>query len=595
MWSCPSNWFARQTVARAHELPSTSLRHKPRVGPVAQLPSARRTWTSRRSPWSSPSASRSPRSSPRRRSRSSACYDRDGRILLFNEACERATGFTPRGGARPRRARLRDPARGARGVRRVPRLRLEDRHAEPAGRPLADQGRRPAADRVVEPADDRRRRRARRAGHHRHRPHRPRAAPRRGRARAARAIPRPSSPRSAGWPPSSGRCGGWPRWSPSEVSPERVFTAVSEECARVLQVNASVVLRYEGDGTATIVGRHNRDSVDVFRVGEALPAERELGASAACCAPARPRGSTTGAGRTRRDRRGDASASATARPPPRRSSSRARSGARSRSRARTRCRPTPRTGSARSASSSRSAVASAQARADLIASRARLVKAGDEQRRRLERNLHDGAQQRLVSVALKLRVARAQLERRSPTPRPTCSTRRSRELDTGLAGAARDRARPAPRDPRRARARAARWRRSPSGCRSPSTSTSLAERLPEHLEATAYYIVVRGADQRRQARGRPASARVSVAPRRRRPALRDRRRRPRRRRRVERHRHPRPARPRRGGRRDAVGRQPAGPRDGRVGRAAADRRLTRRVTPPRRGSAMTAGASAGEA
>ena len=36
-------------------------------------------------------------------------------------------------------------------------------------------------------------------------------------------------------------------------------------------------------------------------------------------------------------------------------------------------------------------------------------KAGDEQRRRLERNLHDGAQQRLVSVALKLRLARARL------------------------------------------------------------------------------------------------------------------------------------------------------------------------------------------
>jgi hypothetical protein len=59
----------------------------------------------------------------------------------------------------------------------------------------------------------------------------------------------------------------------SEVSPERVFMAVSEECARVLGVNASAVLRYEGDETATIVRRHNRDNVDVFRVGESLPAE----------------------------------------------------------------------------------------------------------------------------------------------------------------------------------------------------------------------------------------------------------------------------------------------------------------------------------
>jgi signal transduction histidine kinase len=42
-------------------------------------------------------------------------------------------------------------------------------------------------------------------------------------------------------------------------------------------------------------------------------------------------------------------------------------------------------------------------------SRARIVKAGDAARRRLERNLHDGAQQRLVSLALTLKVARLQL------------------------------------------------------------------------------------------------------------------------------------------------------------------------------------------
>ena len=46
----------------------------------------------------------------------------------------------------------------------------------------------------------------------------------------------------------------------------------------------------------------------------------------------------------------------------------------------------------------------------LRASRARIVKAGDEERRRLERNLHDGAQQRLVSLALTLRLAESQVE-----------------------------------------------------------------------------------------------------------------------------------------------------------------------------------------
>ena len=48
--------------------------------------------------------------------------------------------------------------------------------------------------------------------------------------------------------------------------------------------------------------------------------------------------------------------------------------------------------------------------AELAASRARIVTAGDVERRRLERNLHDGAQQRLVALSLSLRVALGQLE-----------------------------------------------------------------------------------------------------------------------------------------------------------------------------------------
>jgi signal transduction histidine kinase len=51
------------------------------------------------------------------------------------------------------------------------------------------------------------------------------------------------------------------------------------------------------------------------------------------------------------------------------------------------------------------AVANADARAQLAASRARIVEASDAERRRLERNLHDGAQQRLVTLALNLRLA----------------------------------------------------------------------------------------------------------------------------------------------------------------------------------------------
>jgi PAS domain S-box-containing protein len=55
------------------------------------------------------------------------------------------------------------------------------------------------------------------------------------------------------------------------------------------------------------------------------------------------------------------------------------------------------------------ALANEEARGELEASRARLVSAGDEERRRLERNLHDGAQQRLVSLSLSLRLAQRKL------------------------------------------------------------------------------------------------------------------------------------------------------------------------------------------
>jgi len=48
------------------------------------------------------------------------------------------------------------------------------------------------------------------------------------------------------------------------------------------------------------------------------------------------------------------------------------------------------------------AIANAEARAEVVASRARIVAAGDEARRRIERDLHDGIQQRLVTQALML-------------------------------------------------------------------------------------------------------------------------------------------------------------------------------------------------
>jgi signal transduction histidine kinase len=53
------------------------------------------------------------------------------------------------------------------------------------------------------------------------------------------------------------------------------------------------------------------------------------------------------------------------------------------------------------------AVANAEGRAALAASRARIVAAGDEARRRIERDLHDGTQQQLVSLMLDVRTMQA--------------------------------------------------------------------------------------------------------------------------------------------------------------------------------------------
>jgi signal transduction histidine kinase len=56
------------------------------------------------------------------------------------------------------------------------------------------------------------------------------------------------------------------------------------------------------------------------------------------------------------------------------------------------------------------AISNVQARSDLAASRARIVAAADAERRRVVRDLHDGAQQRLVQTALTLKQARLALQ-----------------------------------------------------------------------------------------------------------------------------------------------------------------------------------------
>jgi PAS domain S-box-containing protein len=271
----------------------------------------------------------------------------------------------------------------------------------------------------------------------------------------------------------------------SEVNPDRVFTSVSAECARVLEVNSSAVLRFETDGAATIVGRHNRDAVDLFRVGETLPADERSAVGQVRKTGAAARVDDWG-GRTgdlakamfRTGYRSTAAAPivvagalwgaiAIASQDPLPSETETRLGA--------------------FCELASLGVASAQARADLIASRARLVKAGDEQRRRLERNLHDGAQQRFVSVVLTLRLARDRLAT-DPATASALLEQVARELDAGLEelrGIARGLHPAILSDHGLRHALDTLAER----IRIPVTIEVPEERLPEHLEATAYYIV----------------------------------------------------------------------------------------------------------
>jgi signal transduction histidine kinase len=76
------------------------------------------------------------------------------------------------------------------------------------------------------------------------------------------------------------------------------------------------------------------------------------------------------------------------------------------------------------------ALADVDAREQLAASRARIVEAADAARRRIERDLHDGAQQRLVSIALSLRRLESSFEPNSAATRELAVARA--ELDAAL-------------------------------------------------------------------------------------------------------------------------------------------------------------------
>jgi PAS domain S-box-containing protein len=125
---------------------------------------------------------------------------------------------------------------------------------------------------------------------------------------------------------------------------------------------------------------------------------------------------------------------------------------------------------------------------DLAASRARIVTAGDVERRRLERNLHDGAQQRLVTLSLSLRLALAKLDS-DPDAARTAFEEAGDELSRALEDL-RELARglhPAVLSDRGLRAAVEML-----AGRSP-VPTEIAEipdeRLPEPVEAASYYLI----------------------------------------------------------------------------------------------------------
>jgi signal transduction histidine kinase len=123
---------------------------------------------------------------------------------------------------------------------------------------------------------------------------------------------------------------------------------------------------------------------------------------------------------------------------------------------------------------------------DLKGSRARLVEAGDAERRRLERNLHDGAQQRMVAIALQLRLIKGRIRGDPETAEQLVATA-SDELALSLSEL-RDLARglhPAVLEHGLAAALESLASRSTV----PTTvAVESSERLPERVEFAAYFV-----------------------------------------------------------------------------------------------------------
>jgi signal transduction histidine kinase len=194
-----------------------------------------------------------------------------------------------------------------------------------------------------------------------------------------------------------------------DVPPAEIFGAVAEEIGPLLGAEDAAVTRFEPDGTATVVsgaGQWNREiaigtrvelddslaMTAVFRTGRSARVDghdystakgavadylRRVGNRSAVASPIYVEDRLWGAvvASTKRE-------------------------------------PLPADAEARMANFTELigiVIANAESRAELAASRARVVAAGDDARRRIQRDLHDGAQQRLVSTVISLKLARHEM------------------------------------------------------------------------------------------------------------------------------------------------------------------------------------------
>ena len=192
------------------------------------------------------------------------------------------------------------------------------------------------------------------------------------------------------------------------TDPGEVFSAVAEEVRRLLGADSAGIGRYEPDGTAVVISGTGDENLHTWPVGAhlelrdylsaamvwrtggpvqidedvwssvsdpAADALRKLGIRSVVASPIHVEGRLWGAV-TAWTRRG----------------------------------PFPSGTADRMADFTElvaTAVGNAESRAELAASRARIVAAADQARRRIERDLHDGTQQRLVSLGLELRLAQS--------------------------------------------------------------------------------------------------------------------------------------------------------------------------------------------